>query len=253
VPRRLAGALLALTVSVAAPAIAGELTVLCPRGVQAPLTALAERFQADTGHRVRFYFGTAGAIARRSAEGEAADIVITASAAIADLLARGVASTGTRVELGGVGVGIAVKAGGPRPDVSTVEALRQTLLDAPTLGYADPARGGQGGTHFAKVVERLGLTDALRAKTRLFPEGLQALEAVAAGELALATAPISEILPLSGLALAGPLPVPLQARLSYTAALLSSAKAPEEGRAFLVLLATPAARAVLARGGLDPQ
>lgn len=155
------------------------------------------------------------------------------------------------MDLGGVGVGIAVKAGAPRPDVATADALRRALLAAPSIGYADPARGGQGGTHFASVVERLGLTEALRPRTRLFPEGLQALEGVAAGELALAAAPISEILPLSGLALAGPLPPPLQARLAYAAALLAGSRTPDGSRAFLSFLATPAARAILSRAGLE--
>ena len=250
-PRPIAGALLTLTLITTTPAVADELMVLCPRGVQAPLAALAERFGGDSGHRVRFAFGTAGAVARRAAEGEAADVVITSAAALGDLLERGVATAATRVDLGGVGVGIAVKAGGPRPDVATAEALAGVLLAASSIGYADPARGGQGGTHFASVVERLGLTEALRPRTRLFPEGLQALEGVAAGELALAAAPISEILPLSGLALAGPLPPPLQARLAYAAALLAGARTPDGSRAFLRFLATPAARAILTRAGLE--
>jgi molybdate transport system substrate-binding protein len=248
---RLVGALLILGLCGAVPASAAELTILCPRGVQAPLAKLAERFAAESGHRVHFVFGTAGGVARRAATGEAADVIITAVRALDDLIARGVASTGTRVDLGGVGVGLAVRAGTPRPDVSTPEALRHALLAVPSLGYADPALGGQGGTHFAGVIERLGLTEALRSRTRLFPEGLQALERVAAGEVAIAAAPISEILPLPGLALAGPLPAALQGRLSYAAALLAKSRAPDESRAFLAFLATPAARAVLARGGLE--
>ena len=247
-------AALALTLA-AVGAAAEDITVLCPRGVQAPLTTIAERFRANSGHRVTFTFGTAGAVARRAAARETADVVITAARGVDDLLARGVAVPGTRVNVGTVGVGIAVRAGGPRPDVSTPEALKAALLAAPSIGYADPARGGQGGTHFAKVVEELGLTAALRSKTRLFAEGLEALERVAAGEVALAAAPISEIVPivpLLGLSLAGPLPPSLQARLAYAAALLASSPAPEAARAFLAALASPAAREVLARGGVEP-
>src|SRR5204863_8818463 len=214
----------------------------CPRGVQAPLTVLAERFGANSGHRVRFAYGTAGAIARRATEGEPADVVITAVRGLDDLLTRGVAVTGTRVSVGAVGVGIAVPAGTPKPDVSTPEALKAALLAAPSIGYADPARGGQGGTHFAKVIEQLGLTETLRAKTRLYPEGLEALERVATGEIGLAAAPVSEILPLAGLSLAGPLPPSLQARLAYAAALLAKARTPETAPAFLAGLGTPAAR-----------
>jgi len=216
----------ALLLAPAAIAAAVEITVLCPRGVQAPLAVIAERFGAERGHRVRFAYGTAGAIARRASEAEPADVVITAARGLDDLLARGVAVAGTRVTVGAVGVGIAVRAGGPKPDVSTPEALKAALLAAPSIGYADPARGGQGGTHFAKVIEQLGLTETLRAKTRLFPEGLEALERTAAGEVGLSAAPISEIVPLAGLSLTGPLPPSLQARLAYAAALLAKARSP---------------------------
>ena len=248
--RGLAGALV-LTLVAFTTAAAGEITVLCPRGVQAPLAAIAERVRAEQGHHVRFTYGTAGAVARRATEGEPADIVITAARGLDDLLARGVAVGGTRVSVGAVGVGIAVRAGGTRPDVATPEALKAALLAAPSIGYADPARGGQGGTHLAKVIEQLGLTETLRAKTRLYPEGLEALERVAAGEVALAAAPVSEILPLAGLSLAGPLPPTLQARLAYAAALLAKTRTPEAARAFLAALGTPAAREILARGGVE--
>jgi len=246
----IAAAWLALLAGVTADA-GDEVTVLCPRGVQAPLAALAETFRGASGHRVSFVYGTAGALARRAAGAEPADVVITAARGLDALVKDGVALGATRVSVGAVGVGIAVKAGSPRPDVSTPEALKATLLAAPSIGYADPARGGQGGTHFAKVIEQLGLTETLKARTRLFGEGLEALERVAAGEVALAAAPVSEIVPLSGLSLAGPLPPPLQARLAYAAALLARARSPEAGRAFLAALATPAAREILARGGVE--
>lgn len=250
--RALAAGVVAVVLTLAAvSAAADEVLVLCPRGVQAPLSDIAERFRTEHGHRVRFLYGTAGAVARRATEAEPADVVITAAHGLDDLLARGVAAGGTRVSVGAVGVGIAVRAGGARPDVATPEALKAALLAAPSIGYADPARGGQGGTHFAKVIEQLGLTEALKPKTRLFPEGLQALEKVAAGEIALAAAPVSEILPLAGLSLAGPLPLSLQARLAYAAALLVRTKSPDAARAFLISLSTPAAREILARGGLE--
>jgi molybdate transport system substrate-binding protein len=248
--RRLAVALV-LLLAAATAAAADEIIVLCPRGVQAPLGAIAERFHAESGHRVRFVYGTAGGIARRAAEAEPADVVITAARGLDDLLARGVAVGGTRLGVGAVGVGIAVRAGGPKPDVSTPEALKAALLAAPSIGYADPARGGQGGTHFAKVIEQLGLTETLRPKTRLFPEGFEALQKVAAGDVGLAASPISEILPITGLSLAGPLPPSLQARLAYAAALLTKARTPEAARAFLATLATPGAREILTRGGLE--
>ena len=245
------GAAVLASLATVTAAAADEVIVLCPRGVQAPLAAIAETFRAASGHHVSFVYGTAGALARRAAGAEPADVVITAGRGLDTLVKDGVALGATRVSVGAVGVGIAVKAGGPRPDVSTPEALKATLLAAPSIGYADPARGGQGGTHFAKVVEQLGLTGTLQARTRPFGEGLEALERVAAGEITLAAAPISEILPLSGLSLAGPLPPPLQARLAYAAALLARARSPEAGRAFLAALAMPGAREILAGGGVE--
>jgi molybdate transport system substrate-binding protein len=246
-------ALAALSVLAAGPlaAVAAEITVLCPRGVQAPVASVAEAFTRETGHAVRFVFGTAGGLQARAAGEPPADVVITSVLGVEVLGRRGAVAVGSRVDLGRVGVGVAVASTAAAPDVTTPERLRDTLLAAPSIGYADPARGGQGGIHFASVIERLGIAESVRGKTRLFPEGLAALQAVAAGELALAAAPISEIVATPGLRLAGPLPPSLQARLAYAAALLIRAPQPEAARAFLTFLGKPEARERFTAAGFD--
>lgn len=237
---------------ITARAAAAEITVLCPRGVQHAVGELADAFRRETAHQVRFAFGTAGGLHARAVGGEPADIVIVSSAGIDDLVRRGAVIAGTRADVGRVGVGVAARAGAPRPDVSTPEALTQALLAARSLAYADPAKGGQGGIHFARVVERLGIADAVRAKTVLFPEGLMALESIARGEHELGAAPISEIVAVKGLVLAGPLPTSLQNTLTYSAAVLIVSKAPDTARAFIAFLTGDQAKAVFRAAGFEP-
>lgn len=236
----------------AAGASAAEITVLCPRGVQHTVTALAEDFQRETGHRLWFSFGTAGGVQARAAGADAADVVIASAAGVGELARRGVVLADRPVTLGRVGVGVAVRAGGPVPDVSTPEALKQAILAARSLAYADPARGGQGGTHFAQVIGRLGIAEAVKPRTRLYPEGLQALEAIARGEHELGAAPVSEIVAMEGLALAGPLPPSLQRVLVYSAGVLARSREPDVARAFLAFLVSPAARERFKADGFEP-
>jgi molybdate transport system substrate-binding protein len=211
--------------------------VLCPRAVETAVSRIADDFHAQGGARVQFVLGTAGDLSKRAAAGERADVVIGTTQGLEDIDQRGgVLVKATRVELGRVGVGVAVKADAPRPDISTPEALRQTLLKAASLGYADPAHGGTGGTHFAGVLERLGIAEAVSPKTRLYPQGVQALEAVARGEIELAVTPTSEIVVRDGLLLVGPLPGDLQCRLSYSAAVLAVSPSSDAAKAFVARL-----------------
>jgi molybdate transport system substrate-binding protein len=226
--------------------------VFCPRAVETAVGHVADDFRAGGGPGIQFVLGTAGALSLRAAAGERADVVIGTTQGLESLERSGSLVKGTRAELGRVGVGVAVKAGAPKPDISTPEALRRTLLKAASLGYADPARGGTGGTHFAGVLERLGIAEALRAKTRLYPQGVQALEAVARGEIELAVTPTSEIVVRDGLSLVGPLPGDLQSRLSYSAAVLAVSSSPDPAKAFVARLVSSGGRQRFAAAGFEP-
>jgi molybdate transport system substrate-binding protein len=231
--------------------VSAQLAVLCPRATQTPVSALAAEFKRETGTDVKLTFGTAGGLRAKAAAGEPGDLIIGGASGIDQLARAGTVTQESRVELGTVMIGVAVRAGAVLPDVGTPASLRQAILAARSLGYADPARGGQGGTHFARVLEQLGLADTMKAKTTLFPEGLAALERVAAGEIELAVSPISEIVSVPGVALAGPLPDPLQARLTYSAAILTRAQSPEAAGAFLRLLTSPTGRARFRAAGFE--
>lgn len=240
-----AGALAAL----GGRAEAADLTVLSAGAVRPVVPGLAEEFRQETGHTVRLSFDTAGAL-RRRATTEPADVVIITDAAIDDLARQGIVVQGTRTDIARVGIGVGVRAGAPRPDVSTPEALKRTLLDARSFVYMDPGKGATSGIHFAGVLERLGIAAAVREKALLWPAGASA-EAVAAGRAELCVQQISEILPVSGVILVGPLPRELQKVTTYSGGLVARSASPDAARAWLAFLARPAFQARFRAAGLD--
>jgi molybdate transport system substrate-binding protein len=170
------------------------LRVLSAGAMRRIVGELAEAFQRETGHAVLLTTGTVGALTERATAGEPADVFVLADAAIEALVEQGVVLPGTRVDLARTGVGIGVKRGAPLPDVSTPEALRDTLLRVASFVYIDPAHGGTSGIHFADVLRQLGIADAVRDKTLLWPGG-SAADAVVRGQAEIVVHQISEILP----------------------------------------------------------
>jgi molybdate transport system substrate-binding protein len=248
-PKTLWIILLALAAVTAGRAGAAEIKVLSAGAVKAVVPELADAFQRETGHTVQLTFDTAGAL-RQRAVSEPADALIITDAAIDDLIRQGVVAAGTRTDLARVGIGVAVRQGAPLPDISTAEALKRTLLSAKSLVYVDPARGATSGIHFAGVLQRLGIADAVKDKTVLWPGGFAA-EAVAKGQAELCVHQISEILPVAGVTLVGPLPKELQKVTTYSAGLAARSAAPEATRALLAFLARPEFKAKFAAAGLD--
>ena len=245
---------LALLVLLAVPGVAAaaEITVLCPRGMQHAVAAAAEEFQRVTRHTVWMSYGTTGGIMARAASSNAADVVIASASGVTELAEKGTVEFGTRVTLGRVGIGVAIKAGAGRPDVATVAALRRAILNATSIGYADPVLGGQAGRHVAHVLESIGIAPLVWPKTTLFPDGLRALDSVAKGETELAVAAISEILGAEGVALVGPLPASLQTVLAYGAGVLVRSSVPDVAKSFLQHLKAAESRARFKVGGIDP-
>ena len=230
---------------------AADLVVLCPNALATAVGQVAEDHRAATGVGARIITGTAGGLAAQAIHGSAADVIISTTPAVIDLERRGVARPGSRAEVGVIFIGVAVKKDAPVPDVSTPDALKRALLAARSIGYADPARGGTGGVIFARVLRDLGVKDAVQAKTRLFDQGTQALDAVARGEIELAVSPVSEIVVRDGLQLAGRLPAELDARPSYSAAVLAASSAPAAARALIERLLSPSGHAALKAVGFD--
>ena len=229
---------------------AAELRVLSAGAMKTIVTELADAFRQETGHTVVITAGTVGALRQKALAGEPADVLIMTAEAIDDLARQGLAVPGTRADLARTGIGVAVRQGAPPPDISTPEALRHTLLAVKSFVYIDPARGGTSGIHFAGVLQRLGIADAVKDKTLLWPGGFAA-EAVVKGQAELVVHQISEILPVKGVTLVGPLPKELQKITTYSAGLAARRAAPDPARAFIAHLARPAFKPKFAAAGLD--
>lgn len=242
---------LAVTVAVpAAPARADELIVFSAGAVRAIVTELSEAFRQETGHAVALSFGTVGVTRGKLASGAPVDVVIMTDTAVDDVIREGGLLAGSRADLARTGMGVGVRDGAPRPDISTPEAFKATLLAAKSLVYVDPAQGATSGIHFKSVLERLGIADAVRAKTQLVAGGYPA-EKVASGEAELVVHQISEIVPVKGVVMIGPLPADLQKVTVYAAGLATRSTHPEAARAFVAFLTRPAFRPKFAAAGLD--
>ena len=243
--RRLACTLGALAITVAATA--AEISVLSGGAVKSPLKAALPAFESRTGHKVNVVYAPAGEIARRVGAGEVYDLLILPAENIESYEQQGKAVPGSRAALGKVGIGVAVNERAPSPDIATPEAFKQTLLAAKSIVYIDPV-SGTSGKHFAAVLQQLGIADAVNAKARLGTGG-HVVAPVGTGEIELGVHQISEILPVKGVRLAGPLPAPLQKYTVYAAAPVpGSAKAQDVAR-LIAYLSSPAARATLAAAG----
>jgi len=217
-----------------------EIHVLSAGAVQEAEKALAAEFEKETGYHVSFVFGVVGAIQDRLKAGERADVVVLSAPAI-DAMASAhelIGNGGT--PLAKVGIGVAVRDGAPKPDISTPEAFRTALLAAHSVVYADPAKGASSGIQFQRILAQLGIADAVKAKANLQPGGY-VVEVVARGEVELGVHNISEILPVKGVVLVGPLPPPLQSYTTYVAAVPVSDAAPGPALAFVKFLAAPTA------------
>lgn len=245
---RLAIALLGILAGAGSLA-AAEIKVLTAGAVRGVLDALVPDFEKGTGHKVVLDNATAGVLAKRIGDGEAFDLAIITPQVIDGLLAKGKIA-GPRVDLAKVGMGVAVKEGAPAPDIATVDAFKAALIAAKSVAYIDPKAGGSSGIYFDGLIDRLGIGEIVRAKARLKAGGHVA-DLVASGEAELAVHQISEILPVKGVRLVGPLPAPIQNTTVYAAGFSASAQQPDAAKALLDYLAGPASAPVLSAKGME--
>jgi molybdate transport system substrate-binding protein len=191
-----------------------------------------------------------GQILGKLKDGQRPDVVIVTTQIIVDLEKEGALVAGSATPLGRTSIGVAVAEGAPLPDISSVEAFRRALLAARAVAYIDPAVGGTSGKHFAGVLARLGIENEIRSKAVLVPGGYAA-ERVAKGEADMVIHQISEILPVKGVKLVGPLPAELQLYTTYTAGLMSGTGNAEAARALIRYLSGPAGRKSFADRGME--
>ncbi|MSP79717.1 MAG: ABC transporter substrate-binding protein [Rhodospirillales bacterium] len=235
----------------AAPAAADEIKVLSAGAFLQVLTAMTPDFEKRTGHKRAVTRGTVGQLMKRVEEGEAFDLVVVTPAGIEKLIAAGHVAAGTAKPLARVGIGVMVKEGAVKPDVGTVEAFKKTLLAAKSVSYIDPKSGGSSGIYTAQLLERLGIADQIRPKEKL-KQGGHVAELVISGEAEIGVQQISEIIPVQGVAFAGPLPKEIQNYTVYAAGIGAKAARAGAARALLETLVGPGAAAELKAKGMEP-
>jgi molybdate transport system substrate-binding protein len=229
---------------------AAELQVISAGAMRSIVTELAAAFEKETGHTVKLTFGTVGVIKAKLAEATPVDVVIMTDEAMREMARQGAVVEGSWTAIGRTGIGVAVRDGAPKPDIGSPEALKQTLLSTKSLVYVDPAQGGTSGIHFAGVLQKLGIADAVKPKTTLVPGGYPA-ELVARGDVELVVHQISEIIPVKGVTLVGPLPKELQKTTVYAAGVTVGSASRTTAGAFVAFLARPDFKPKLAAAGLD--
>lgn len=202
----------------AVQAAADEVKILAAGAVFDALARLAPEFERRTGHRLVANFDAVGALRERVAAGEQPDVVILSAPALDALAAAGRLVVGSRRYLGQTGVALAAPLSAPALDISTPEKLRAVLLEAPSIAFGDPGRGATAGTHFRKVLDQLGIAEAVMPRVTIVRFGIEGLRGVAAGEFALAVSQATEITANPYVRLVGNLPEPLQIWTPYGAA-----------------------------------
>lgn len=247
--------LLALTLGFAAPSRADDIKVLSAGALRSTIQQIAGEFEKSSGHHLVIDFATAGGVEQKIEAGSVFDVALLTKPRLEKLAQSGKVARGDIVVLGRSPIALAVKAGAPKPDISSVEAVKKALLAATSVAYTDPASGGTSGIHFVRELQRLGIAGAIKAKPIQGVGGAPPAvgEAVAKGEAELGVQPISELTGVTGIDIVGPLPAEMQTpELTYAAGLGTSAPAAAAAKALMAYLAGPNAAAIVKAKGLLP-
>ena len=248
---RLAAAVAGFVMMLAAsvPAGAAEIKVICSNALKTTLEQLAPAFEKATEHKLAITWGATVPLKAGIEKGVAFDITLLTTDAVDDLVKQGKLVATTRTVLANSGAGVAVRKGAPKPDISTVDAFKNALLNAKSVAYVE-----QGGTgiYLKTLLQRLGIADAIKEKVKLLPPENPAAKAVSNGEAEIGMTQISEILPYAGAELVGPFPAAIQLTTSFGGAVATAAAQPEAAAALLKFLKGPDAAAVINAKGLDP-
>jgi molybdate transport system substrate-binding protein len=255
--RLLAGTLALVTGVLAAEASAAELKVLSAGAMRAVFQELAPAFEAASGHKLKIEYATAGVIEQKVAADDEIDVAILTKPRLDKLVREAKIVSGTAKTLARAQIGLAVKKGAAKPDISSVEAVKKALLNAKSVAYPDPASGATSGLYLAQAFEKLGISAELKPKLRLVSAGVaqgpRVGEAVARGEAEIGLQPISELMEIEGIDVVGPLPAELQSPdLIYAAGALFASEQPIAAKALIDFIGDPKAAAVYKSKGLQP-
>jgi molybdate transport system substrate-binding protein len=246
-------AMICLALLIARPGIASaaELKVLTTGAVKPIIQAMIPAYEQESGNTVALVKETAGGGVKRVEAGETFDVIVDTPSAIKSMIGKGFILSGTSVDLAKVGVGVAVKAGEPKPDISSVDAFKRALLAAHSVTYINPASGGSSGIYLANLFKRLGIAAEIKPKSILSNGGLSAMFLVS-GQADIAIQQISELMLVKGVTVVGPLPAAIQNYTVYTGGISAHSEKKDAASAFLKLLTSPAAAQLLQEKGMEP-
>ena len=214
---------------------AAEVKVLTSVALTAALDELAPAFEKQSGNSVTIVYGLAAEMRKRVLDGESADVILIVRPMMEELQKQNKLAADSLVNVVSTPVALAARAGALKPNIATVEAFKSALLAAKSIVYADPAKGGASGVVFARVLDRLGIADQMKAKTILVP-GAQAADVVAKGDAELGVAQGSEIVPVAGAVLVGPMPGEFASTTVFSAAIGADSKSAAAARSFIDFL-----------------
>jgi molybdate transport system substrate-binding protein len=242
---------IAAIVGLALPLLAGqaqtaEIKVLASTAVKTTLEELGPQFEKATGNKVEFDFAPAAILKTKIDQGTAFDVAILTVPVTDSLAGAGKIDT-ARTTIAHSGIGVAIHKGAPKPDISTTEAFKRTLLDAKSVGFT---AAGATGAYLKTLFEKLGIADELKPKLKLLQGA--AGEAAANGDVEIGMTQISEILPYANADLVGPLPSEVQSYTYFSAAVSAASREADVAKAFIKFLAAPAALAVIKAKGMEP-
>jgi molybdate transport system substrate-binding protein len=248
-----AAVLVALAIALATPVGAAEISVLSTGGARAVMTSLVPEFERATGHKVTINFATPGQMRDRLVQGEAADVAVAIAAILPDLEKAGRIVAGSRAEFAASYIGVVVRAGAPKLDLGTPEAIKRAILSAKTVALSDPKAGTQLGVTLTGVADKQGFGAELRSRTKwILGPGSDVAAAVAKGEADMGVTLISEILPVEGASLGGELPADFMSPTVIHAVMVTGAKNPETAKVFLDFLKSPEAKKAIEAKGMKP-
>lgn len=235
----------------AGPPPAGQeapLRVFVSNGVKTVIDDIRPQWEKAAGHPLALEYGTTAALKQRIEKGAAFDVAVLTSEAIDQLIKDGKIRGGSRLELARCGIGMGTRAGAPKPDIHTPDALKRTLREAQSVSFASE---GASRAYLEKLFDRFGIRDEMKAKTILTPSSVQSNELVRDGKAEYILTLVSEILPAPGVDLAGPLPAEVQSYVNFAAGMSATPANAESRMALLRFLKGPAAAPVFRAKGLE--
>ena len=232
----------------AAAVNAADINVVSTQATEEAYKELVAQFEKASGHKVTTFFSGTLNVQKKLAAGEPYDLILMAGPAIDEQIKLGKAVGGSRVDVAKSGTGVAVRKGAPKPDISSADALKKTLLTAKSIGYST----GPSGLYMLSVFEKLGIADQVKGKLKQTPSGVFVGSLIANGDTEVGFQQISELVHFPGIDYVGPLPGDLQRMTMFSTGIHSGAKQADAARALVKFITAPAAAPIIRKHGLEP-